>query len=225
MLTVPLKKSHSQSIGKRKGKHQSLLRVKKLDSSKNKEFLANDENCIHKNFVQQHLVTKPTFAHINNGASNVSVKHSKRQPMASFNMDSSLNVEKPMSVENNPVFNQSPNRCCNQSRLKNNLNSMSTGRKMLVCRNEEDDILKRQLYQEDGFQQRKCRNVMINLHCGHENLDVTLNIYGCEHESEGTTDKGFATEWRNYEVLCGSKCYENGKQPPSCFYQNKCYFH
>ena len=140
--------------------------------------------------------------------------------MLSLNINSSKNVEKLISVDNKPVFNQVPNRCSNQRKRKINSHSMCMGAKDKTAAYKTGE--KQQLYIEDGFRQNESRNVIINLNCGH---DVTLNTYGCKHESYGTTNTGFATDLPKYDVLCGPKCYEIGRQYPSFDYQEKCYFY
>ena len=132
-------------------------------------------------------------------------------------MNSSKNVEKLMSINTKPVFNQVPNHCSNQRKRKINSNSMCMGTKNIATAYRTGE--KQQLYIYDGFQQNESKNVVINLNCRH---DVTLNIYGCKHESEETTNQEFATEWPNYEVLCGSGVR---KQHQSYNYQQKCYFY
>ena len=125
-----------------------------------------------------------------------------------------------MSINTKPVFNQVPNHCSNQRKRKINSNSMCMGTKDKVAAYRTGE--KQQLYIYDGFQQNESKNVVINLNCGH---DVALNIYGCKHESDRTINQGFATDLPKYDVLCGPKCYEIGKQHLSFDYQEKCYFY
>ena len=199
-----------------------MLRIKKLPEFNKRELLTNYTNCIYKNSTKQNLAKIPILNYCNN-ASNLSLKKSKRQPTVFLNMNSSQNVEKLMSIEIKPVFNQIQNHCCNQSELKTNFNLTCIGikNKAEVYRTGENAILKQQFCQDDGFQQNESRNVVINLKCGH---GVSLNIYGCIPEVEGTNQR-FATELPNYDELCGPKCYETRKQYPLYDYQQKCYFH
>ena len=214
-----MKKIHSQSKGKRKGNYQSLLRIKKLSTFNKRELLTNNKNCIYNNSAQQELVTYPILKY-SSIESNLSVNQLKRQPIVSLNINNvkSENVEKLISVYIKPVTNQILNHCCSQNKRKTNFKSMCKNNAE-VYRTGDNDILQQQQYQEDGFQQNESKNVVINLNCRH---DVTLNIYGCKHESEETTNQEFATEWPNYEVLCGSGVR---KQHQSYNYQQKCYFY
>ena len=140
--------------------------------------------------------------------------------MLSLNMNSSKNVEKLMSINTKPVFNQVPNRCSNQRKRKINSHSMCMGAKDKTAAYKTGE--KQQLYIEDGFRQNESRNVVINLNCGH---DVTLNFHGIKHESDGTINQEFAAHLPNYDELCGSNWDGIGKQCPSFDYQEKCYFY